>query len=81
MWSVFFIFENGKRDTKSSAHVLCAASLTPRSAFLKISLYIINLQVNLSFTVNLSKYLIYLIKRNLFVLLIKFITGFVRSTY
>ena len=54
MWSVFFIFENGKRDTKSSAHVLCAASLTPRSAFLKISLYIINLQVNLSFTVNLS---------------------------
>ena len=37
MWSMF-IFQNRKRDSKkSSAHVLCAASLTPRAAFYKLA--------------------------------------------
>ena len=41
MWSVLFIFQNRERDSKkSSAHVLCAASSTPRAASLKIIQYI-----------------------------------------
>ena len=40
MWSVFYIFQNRKRDAKPSAHVLCAASLTLRAASLKIGQYI-----------------------------------------
>ena len=38
MWSVLFIFQIRKRDSKkSSARVLCAASLTPRATSLKTS--------------------------------------------